>query len=329
MTLPQSIASRLSLPLIVAPMLRVSGPELVSAACVSGAIGAFPTVNARSADELDAWMARIARDCDQAEVPTGPICPNIIMRRRPEELARDVTVLARHGVEMVIASVGSPQAVVEPLHDVGCLVLADVATMRHAEKALEAGADGLVLLSAGAGGQTGWVNGFAFIRAVRAMFDGPVVLSGGMSDGEALWAAQVAGCDLAMMGTPFIATHESRAADPYKQMLVSSSLDDVMRTKAFTGLETNMLRPSILAAGLDPANLVENISPQQAREMFSANGQAMAARPQRWVDIWSAGHTVSGVDDIRPAQALVGRIAEQYQAARRRTAQLLADAPLA
>ena len=167
MTLPASIASRLKIPLIAAPMLRVSGPDLVSAACRGGVIGSFPTVNARTSEELDAWLTRIADDCARVDGPTAPVCPNIIMRRQPEVLAADVEVLVRHKVEMVIASVGSPEAVIRPLHDIGCLVFADVASVRHAEKALQVGADGLVLLSAGAGGQTGWLNGMAFVRALR------------------------------------------------------------------------------------------------------------------------------------------------------------------
>lgn len=326
MSLPSSIGSRLALPLIAAPMLRVSGPDLVSAACRAGVIGAFPTVNARSTEELDAWLVRVAEDCARVDGPTAPVCPNIIMRRDPEMLAGDVAVLAKHRVSLVIASVGSPKAIVEPLHDVGCLVFADVASMRHAEKALEAGADGLVLLSAGAGGQTGWVNGIAFIRAVRAMFDGPLVLSGGMSDGAALWAAEVAGCDLAMMGTPFIATTESMAADRYKAMLVESRLDDVMMTQAFTGLDANMLKPSIVAAGLDPVQLAGKVSPEQARELYGEHAKTARSGPKRWVDIWSAGHTVSGVDAVRPAAELIDRIATEYREARRGTARMLAAA---
>lgn len=323
------MASRLALPLIAAPMLRVSGPALVSAACRRGVIGAFPTVNARSSDELDAWLARIAEDCARAGRPTAPVCPNIIMRRQPQALAEDVAVLVRHRVEMVIASVGSPKAVVQPLHDVGCLVFADVASMRHAEKALEAGADGLVLLSAGAGGQTGWANGLAFTRAVRAMFDGPVVLSGGISDGTSLWAAEVCGCDLGMMGTPFIATTESLAAERYKAMLVDSRLDDVMLTRALTGLDTNILRPSIVGAGLDPQELAGDVTPDRARELFSEHSQAATAGQRRWIDIWSAGHTVSGVDQVRPAEALIDRIAAEYRDARRRTARGLTAAGIA
>jgi len=323
MSLPASIAARLRLPLIAAPMLRVSGPDLVSAACRSGVIGSFPTVNARSAEELDAWLTRIGAECAAGDRPAAPVCPNIIMRRQADMLAEDVRVLVKHKVEMVIASVGSPEAVIQPLHDVGCLVFADVASVRHAEKALAVGADGLVLLSAGAGGQTGWVNGMSFARAVRAMFDGPIVLSGGISDGEALWAARVLGCDLGMMGTRFIATPESMAAERYKQMLVDSRLDDVMLTRAFTGLDTNMLRPSVVAAGLDPQLLAGPVTPERARELFSEHGKE-ASGPKRWVDIWSAGHTVSAIGAVQPVAQLVDGLAQEYAQARRATAELLA-----
>ncbi|ULX52156.1 2-nitropropane dioxygenase [Cupriavidus taiwanensis] len=325
MTLPASLSGRLRLPLIAAPMLRVSGPDLVSAACRSGVIGSFPTVNARSAEELDAWLTRVAADCAAVDGPTAPACPNLIMRRKPEMLAEDVAVLVRHKVEMVIASVGSPAAVVKPLHDVGCMVLADVATLRHAEKALQAGADGLVLLTAGAGGQTGWLNTFAFVRAVRQMFDGPLVLSGGISDGAALWAARVLGCDLGCMGTRFIATPESMASDAYRQMLVDSSLDDVMLTQAFTGLDTNMLRPSVVAAGLDPKALAGPITPQRAAELYSEHHNGGRA-PRRWVDVWSAGHSVSGVDAVRDVAGLVDELSAQYKAAQHDTTDLLAAA---
>jgi len=326
MTLPAPLASRLRLPLIAAPMLRVSGPDLVSAACRAGVVGAFPTVNARTTDELDAWLTRIADDCARVDGPTAPVCPNIIMRRDPAMLAADVKVLVAHRVEMVIASVGSPEAVIAPLHDIGCKVFTDVASIRHAEKALAVGADGLVLLSAGAGGQTGWVNGMSFVRAVRAFYDGPIVLSGGISDGAALWAARALGCDLGMMGTRFIATAESMAVDGYKSMLVDSRIDDVMLTQAFTGLDTNMLRPSIVASGLDPKSLSGPVTPERARELFGEHDR-YAHGPKRWVDIWSAGHTVSAVDAVRPVAALIATIAAEYAGAQRASAAMLAAEP--
>lgn len=324
MSLPTLLASRLRIPLIAAPMLRVSGPDLMSAVCRAGVIGSFPTVNARSSDELDAWLTRIADDCDRVDGPTAPVCPNIIMRRDPEVLATDIKVLVRHKVEMVLASVGSPAPLVQQLHDVDCMVLADVASLRHAEKALEAGADGLVLLSAGAGGQTGWINGMAFAREVRAMFDGPLVLAGGVSDGTALWAARVLGCDLGMVGTPFIATNESLAVDPYKQMIVDSQIDDVMLTQAFTGMDANILRPSVVAAGLDPKSLAGPVTPERARELFSEHSKE-ARGPKRWVDVWSAGHTVSSVDAVLPAADLVARLEAEYLAAQLASAELLGE----
>jgi nitronate monooxygenase len=312
----------LTLPLIAAPMLRVSGPALVSAACRAGIVGAFPTVNARGPEGLEAWLTQIDQDLERARdagvARLGPVCPNLIMRRPAEELQADLEVLIRHRVRLVVASVGSPAPVIAPLHEIGCTVFADVANLRHAEKALQAGADGLVLLSAGAGGQTGWVNGFSFVRAVRQMFDGPIILSGGINDGAALWAAEVLGADLCMMGTRFIATPESLAVPGYKQMLVDSRLDDVLLTKAFTGLETNMLRPSIVACGLDP-DALQPLSTEEARARFSAQRLKKDQGPQRWVDIWSAGHSVSGVQAVTPVADLVREITTEYEAARQAT----------
>ncbi|WP_342712689.1 nitronate monooxygenase [Bradyrhizobium sp. B124] len=309
--LPAAIAERLRLPLIAAPMLRVSGVDLVTAVCRSGAIGAFPTANARSVEELDAWLHQIERNVADLGRPAAPHCPNLIIRQ--PRFKDDLACLVRHKVEMVITSVGSSAAAVAPLHDVGCLVLADIASLRHAEKAIEAGADGLILLTAGAGGQTGWANPFAFVRAVRAMFDGPVVLAGGVTDGTALAAARLLGCDLAYMGTRFIAARESMASDAYRRMLVDSTLDDIMLTKAFTGLEASMLRPSIVAAGLDPANLDESVSEARAREKFGGKGDA--GGPRRWIEVWSAGHSVSGVRAVTGAADIVDEIAAQYRAA--------------
>jgi nitronate monooxygenase len=304
--LPEAIARRLTLPLIAAPMLRVSGPDLVVAACNAGVIGAFPTANARSADELDGWLSEMHGRLGPG---AAPVCPNLIMRSA--RLAEDLEVVARHGVEMVITSVGSPAPAVAALHEAGALVLADVATLRHAELAIAAGADGLVLLTAGAGGQTGWLNPFAFVRAVRRMFDGVVVLAGGVSDGRALAAARLLGCDLAYMGTRFIATRESLASDAYRAMLVEASMDDVLLTSAFTGLPANMLAPSIERAGLDPKRLDEQISEARARDRFGGG----AGGPRRWTDIWSAGHSVSGVGDVRSVQALVNETRAEFDAA--------------
>lgn len=308
MRLPDRITRRLRLPLIAAPMLAVSGVELVVAACRNGVIGAFPTANARSSAQLDQWLSEIHQRLFAAPEEAAPCCPNLIMRS--PRLAEDLACLLAHRVELVITSVGSPAPVISALHGIGCLVLADVATLEHARKAIAAGADGLVLLSAGAGGQTGWLNPFAFVRALRAEYDGPLVMAGGISDGVALRAAGVLGADLAYMGTRFVASHESLAADAYKQMLVDSSADDVLLTKAFTGLATSMLLPSIRRAGLDPDRLDELVTPKTAAEMFG--GAAQNDGPKRWSDIWSAGHSVSGVHSLQSVDALVAEVEHQY-----------------
>jgi nitronate monooxygenase len=301
--IPSAIAERLALPVIAAPMLRVSGPDLVVAACNEGVIGAFPTKNARSTEELDAWLTGIK----QRMVPdAAPFCPNLIMR--DARLDADLACLVRHRCDVVITSVGSPVRAVEALHDIGCLVFADIASLHHAARALEANVDGLILLTAGAGGQTGWLNPFAFVRAVRAMTDRIIVLAGGISDGHALRAAMTLGCDLAYMGTKFIATKESMASDAYRTMLAASTMDDVMLTSAFTGLPANMLTPSIRAAGLDPERLDETISAERARGAFGGG----ASGPRRWADIWSAGHSVSGVTEALSVASLVARTKDEF-----------------
>lgn len=321
--IPEKIASRLRLPLIAAPMLSVSGPDLAIAACKAGVIGSFPLANARSIDNVNNWLTQIeaalANAADKSGRPPAPFCPNLIIKRA--EMRAELEALVKHRVELVITSVGSPVEAIAPLHDVGCIVFADVATVHHAERAIAAGVDGLILLTAGAGGQTGWLNPLAFVRATRRMFDGPILLAGGISDGAALWAAEVLGCDLAYMGTKFIATTESMATDAYKRMLVDSTMDDVMLTQAFTGLDTNMLTPSMIRAGLDPRTLPPRVSVEEAARNFSSKGEMNG--PRRYKDIWSAGHSVSGVTQILSAAELVEQTAHEYDAARNRTAAIL------
>jgi len=318
--LPDKIARRLKLPLIAAPMLAVSGPDLAIAACRGGVIGAFPVANARSIETLEAWLKNIeealkaAADENPDRLP-APFCPNLIIKRA--EMKAELACMLRHRIEMVITSVGSPVEAIGPLHDIGSVVFADVATIRHTEKAIAAGVDGLVLLTAGAGGQTGWLNPLAFVRAARQMFEGPIVLAGGISDGAALWAAEVLGCDLAYMGTKFIATHESMAADAYKRMLVESDMDDVMLTQAFTGLDTNMLTPSMIAAGLDPRTLPPRVSIEEAARNFGSKGGMDG--PRRYKDIWSAGHSISGVTDVLSVAELIENTIREYEEARERT----------
>jgi nitronate monooxygenase len=322
--LPEKIARRLRLPLIAAPMLAVSGPELAIAACKAGVIGAFPVANARTIDTLESWLTKITGDLEHAanenpDRPPAPFCPNLIIKRA--EMKSELACLLRHKIEIVITSVGSPTEAIGPLHDIGCTVFADVATIRHTEKAIAAGVDGLVLLTAGAGGQTGWLNPLAFVRAAREIFEGPIVLAGGISDGAALWAAEVLGCDLAYMGTKFIATHESMAPEAYKRMLVESGMDDVMLTQAFTGLDTNMLTPSMIAAGLDPRTLPPRVSIEEAARNFGSKGEMSG--PRRYKDIWSAGHSVSGVTRVQSAEELVAQTINEYEDARNRTRAML------
>jgi nitronate monooxygenase len=309
------LRGRLRLPLIAAPMFLVSGVALVTAACKGGTIGAFPTANCRDPEQLDRWLNEISeglrRHAGEGGTPSAPVCPNLIVHRSNVRLNEDLRVLLRHKPEIIITSVGSPAPVLGALHDCGALVFADVASIRHAERAVAAGADGLVLLTAGAGGQTGWLNPFAFVRAVRGFFAGPVVLAGGICDGYALRAAQVLGCDLAYMGTRFIATNESMADIRYKDMLVRSNADDILLTRAFTGLQTNMLRPSIVAAGLDPDDLPERGGIDIAKDIDVG---AREERPERWRNIWSAGHSVSAVSKVLSVGELIEQTLAEYRA---------------
>lgn len=261
--LPGSIRTRKRLPVIAAPMLRVSGVELVTAACQAGVIGAFPTVNPRSYEKLDDWLTELD---DTLSRDDAPFCPNFIMRL--PDIGKHVEILLEHRTEIVITSVGSPAPVLPALHEAGVVVFADVATVDHAKTTVAAGVDGLVLLTAGAGGNTGLLNPFAFVRVVRSFFSGPVALAGGISDGVALRAARMLGANPGYVGTKLIATQESPAEDGYKQMHVDSTMDDVIRTRAFTGMDASFLLPSICAAGLDPATLDDDADVAGARARY-------------------------------------------------------------
>jgi nitronate monooxygenase len=297
----QRWADRLSLPAIAAPMTSVSTPELVIAACRNGLIGAFPTHNAQSPRVLEGWLARMRDELD----PSGPpLAPNLVVHPSNGRRDADLQCLLRHGVELVITSVGSPRPVIEPLHDVGAQVYADVASLAHAWRALDAGADGLVLLTAGAGGQTGWANPFAFVRAVRERFDGPLVLAGGISDGHSILAAQTLGVDLVYLGTRFIATRESGAEDGYRQAVVSASLDEVRLSDRVGGIPA-----SLLAEWLDaqhPAGAGTDLDVEGfQQDRLLANRTA-----------WSAGHSVSGVHRLSSVAEVVEALITDYVTAR-------------
>jgi nitronate monooxygenase len=280
-------------------MTSVSTPELVLAACHSGVIGAFPTHNAESPRVLDGWLTHMRDELD----PSGPpVAPNLVVHPSNGRRDADLQCLLRHRVELVITSVGSPRPVIGPLHDVGAQVYADVASLAHAWRALDAGADGLVLLTAGAGGQTGWANPFAFVRAVRERFDGPLVLAGGISDGHAILAAQTLGVDLVYLGTRFIATHESGADDGYRQAVVSASLDEVRLSDRVGGIPASLLAEWLARRPAGAGNDAEGF--QQDRLL--ANRSA-----------WSAGHSVSGVHQLSSVAAVVEALITDYVAARK------------
>jgi nitronate monooxygenase len=324
-----SVLSRLRVPVIAAPMLIVSGPELVIAACRAGVLGSFPTANPRGEGELEQWLVRIEAELDKARdagEPVAPYVPNLIVHKSNARLESDVASIVAHCPPAVITSVGSPAGVLPRLHDAGIEVWADVASVKHAERAAEAGADGLILLTAGAGGQTGYANPFAFVRAVREFFDGIVVVSGGQADGASVWAAQVLGADLGYMGTRFIATHESNAQPAQRDMIVDSHLDDIHLTNMLgNGLQTNMMRKSIVAAGLDPNDYGVEARPFTGMALPGGNAAPAPAAdgPRRYRDIWSAGHSVSGVREVLSVGELVDQLAREYELARAGTAAML------
>ena len=291
-------SGRLTLPAIAAPMTSVSGPELVTAACRAGVIGSFPTHNAPSTADLDSWLRAIKSDLAAANSPTAPVAPNLVVHRSNTRLDADLDCLTEHRPELVITSVGSPASAVAKLHAVGTAVYADVASLTHAWRALDAGADGLILLTAGAGGQTGWANPFAFVRAVRERYDGPVVLAGGISDGTAILAAQVLGVDLTYLGTRFIATRQSSASDDYRHALVNSTLDDVRLSDRVGGIPA-----SLLACWLDEQQTGTE-STGFSQDQLLDNRTA-----------WSAGHSVSGISEISDVSDLVAGLVRQYRTA--------------
>jgi nitronate monooxygenase len=288
----KSFLRRLRIPLIAAPMTAVSGFDLAVAAAAAGIGAAFPVHNVSSPAELDRWLA------DLVGLP-GPVLPNLVVHRTNQRLAEDLAVITKHPVPAVITSVGSPCDVVAPLHDAGMYVFADVASMRHAERAIDAGVDGLVLLTAGAGGQTGWANPMVFARAVRRIWDGPLVLAGGITDGTSLVAARVLGFDAVYMGTPFIATVESAATSHWKEAVALASIDDIELTSAVTGLATNMIRFAGLAA---PARRHTG-----KFAMAALDTDTDPPDPNGWGP-FSAGHSAAGVDAIVPVDELIARI---------------------
>jgi nitronate monooxygenase len=294
------LRARLEVPVIAAPMFLVSGTELVVAAARAGIVGAFPAPNARTLDDLDAWCSRIV---DETADARGSWAIGIVAHRTYPRLAAEIELIATHRPPLVITALGSPSAVVDVVHGYGGVVLADVTTLRHAERALAAGVDGLVLVCAGAGGHTGTHNPFAFVCAIRAGFSGPLVLAGGVADGAGVAGAVAAGADLAYVGSRFIATRESLVVEEYRQMVVDSGLDDLEISAAVTGAPAVWLKPSLHAAGGTSA---------AARPDFS---QIHGDDRRRWRDVWSAGQGIAGAWAVADVATVVEELAGGYAAA--------------
>ena len=315
MPLPAHIRDRLRIPVLAAPMFIVSGPDLVIEQCKAGVIGSFPALNARPQEELDKWLTRIETELQQYERDhpgrkAAPYAVNLIMNKANKRLDADLEVVLKHKVPIVITSLSAPTALVPRVHEYGGIVFHDVIKVRHAEKALEAGVDGLIAVCGGAGGHAGSLNPFALVNELRRIHKGPLVLAGSITNGDGVLAAEAMGCDLAYLGTRFIASQESLAVDRYKQMIVDSHSGDIVYTPLFSGVHGSYLAGSIRNAGLDPDNLPANEAPGQYRNREE--------RPKTWTEIWGAGQGVGNIHDILPVAELVDRLDAEYQAARRR-----------
>ncbi|MCC3306590.1 NAD(P)H-dependent flavin oxidoreductase [Sneathiella sp. HT1-7] len=315
MTMPTVLEGRLSLPVIASPMFIVSGPELVIAQCKQGIVGSFPALNARPISQLDEWLFQIKSElADYAaanpDKKVAPFAVNQIVHASNTRLEEDVALCVKHEVPIIITSLRAPNEIVEAIHSYGGIILHDVTTIRHAQKALEAGVDGLILVCAGAGGHAGRLSPFALVSEVRQFFDGPIALSGAIANGRSILAAQAMGADLAYMGSAFIATKEANAVDDYKNMIVESTGEDILYTNTFTGVHGNYLRPSVEKAGLDPENLP---GADKSRMNF---GSGSTGKSKAWKDIWGSGQGIGSVSDVPSVEEYVDRLKEQYAQAK-------------
>ena len=314
MSLP-AVLRNLPLPIFGAPLFIVSNPRLVIEQCKAGVIGAMPALNARPAEQLDGWIAEISETLaawnrDNPDRPAAPYAINQIVHKSNDRLEHDMQVCAKYKVPIVITSLGARTDVNDAVHGWGGIVMHDVINNVFARKAIEKGADGLILVAAGAGGHAGVKSPFALVQEVRAWFDGPVALSGAIATGGAVLAAQAMGADFAYIGSAFVATDEARAADDYKQAIVEGSSDDIVYSSLFTGVHGNYLKRSIRNAGLDPDNLPES---DPSKMSFGGGASAKA-----WKDIWGSGQGIGAIRAVVPARELVGRLGREYAAARQR-----------
>jgi nitronate monooxygenase len=310
------ILKNLRLPVIGAPLFIISNPDLVIAQCMSGVVGAFPALNARPKEQLEEWLERITselrtHDAANPQARAAPFAVNQIIHKSNDRLGHDMDLCARYRVPMIITSLSAPTEITPRVHDWGGIVFHDVISVRHAKKAIEAGVDGLILVCAGAGGHAGTLSPFALVQEVRKFWDGPIALSGAITTGRAVLAAEAMGADFAYIGTRFIATHEARAEDRYKDMIVGSEAADILYTPYFTGVNGNYLTKSVLASGLNP----EELPVREKNSMtFGSN------RVKAWKDVWGAGQGVGTIDEILPAAEVIARLVADYESTKRRLA---------
>ena len=317
MPIPSILRDRLRLPVIGAPLFIVSTPALVIAQCKAGIVGAFPALNARPAAALDDWLAQISEELAaharaNPQTKVAPFAVNQIVHASNDRLEHDLRVCEKHRVPIVITSLRPPAEVVSAVHGYGGIVFHDVISLRHAEKAAAQGVDGIIAVCAGAGGHAGRLSPFALVKQIREIYAGTLILSGAMSTGDDVLAAEALGADLAYLGTRFIASSEANASEAYKQMVVDSRAEDIVYSSLFTGIAGNYLRGSVLNSGMDPDQLPQ--SDKSVMNFGSGGGSAYKA----WKDIWGAGQSVSGIHDVDTAGAIVARMEREYQAARRR-----------
>ena len=317
MALPPILSERLRLPIVAAPLFIISTPDLVIAQCKAGIVGSFPALNARPAEELDRWLERITTELAEYDAAnpdnlSAPFAVNQIVHGSNDRLQHDVEMCVKWKVPIVITSLGAKEFVNEAVHSYGGIVLHDIINNRFAKKAIDKGADGLIAVAAGAGGHAGALSPFALIQEIREWFDGPLLLSGSIANGDAVLAAIAMGADLAYIGSSFIATQEANAEQPYKQSLVDSSSDDIVLSNLFTGVHGNYLKPSIVAAGLDPDNLPES---DVSKMSFGSGGSSSA---KAWKDIWGCGQGIAAIKGVLTTQELVDSIESQYSSAKQR-----------
>ena len=318
MAVPSILKDGLSLPAIASPLFIISHPPLVIEQCKAGIIGSFPALNARPASQLDEWLSEITETLDahnkaNPDKPAAPFAVNQIVHKSNDRLEHDIEMCVKYKVPIVITSLGARPELNDAIHSYGGITLHDIINNRFAHKAIEKGADGLVAVAAGAGGHAGTLSPLALIQEIREWFDGPLLLSGSIATGDAVLAAQAMGADMGYIGSAFIATKEARAVDTYKEMIASSSADDIVYSNLFTGVHGNYLKGSIEAAGMDPNDLPES---DPSKMSFGSDTS------KAWKDIWGSGQGVGAVKEVVPTAELVERLATEYIAAKARIAAL-------